>query len=51
MTEDVAKVVGEAKRIVKFNKKDKAAVVHAGIGKVSGFFQYMAFHIVRAMND
>ncbi|XP_057474061.1 uncharacterized protein LOC130762437 [Actinidia eriantha] len=35
VTEDVAKVVREAKRIVKFNKKDKAAVVHAGIGKVS----------------
>lgn len=35
VTDDVAKAVREAKRLVKFNKKDKAAVVHVGIGKVS----------------
>lgn len=35
VTDDVAKAVTEAKRIVKLNKKDKAAVVHAGVGKVS----------------
>ncbi|KAL6975937.1 hypothetical protein U1Q18_024732, partial [Sarracenia purpurea var. burkii] len=35
VTDDVSRAVKEAKRIVKFNKKDKAAVVHAGIGKVS----------------
>ncbi|XP_058208653.1 uncharacterized protein LOC131321750 [Rhododendron vialii] len=35
VTDDVAKAVREAKRIVKLNKKDKAAVVHAGVGKVS----------------
>ncbi|XP_052178404.1 uncharacterized protein LOC127792096 [Diospyros lotus] len=35
VTDNVAKTVKEAKRVVKINKKDKAAVVHAGIGKVS----------------
>lgn len=41
MTDDVAKAVREAKRIVKLNKKDKAAVVHAGVGKV----QWVSFII------
>lgn len=41
MTDDVAKAVTEAKRIVKLNKKDKAAVVHAGVGKV----QWVSFVI------
>ncbi|KAI8558488.1 hypothetical protein RHMOL_Rhmol04G0097900 [Rhododendron molle] len=35
VTDDVGKAVRDAKRIVKLNKKDKAAVVHAGVGKVS----------------
>lgn len=34
VTDNVAKTVQEAKRVVKINKKDKGAVVHAGIGKV-----------------
>ncbi|KAH7844075.1 hypothetical protein Vadar_023951 [Vaccinium darrowii] len=33
--DDVAKAVRKAKQIVKLNKKDKAAIVHAGVGKVS----------------